>query len=240
MERIKCILLGGGIGCIDLLVIGKAIQQFGKDHPCTEQCKNMVKWSALVALGVIAGTVLALCFPECEIAMAAAEGGIADGVVGGVFEELAICATEGILEEAALAAGEAVLEEAAVTAGEAVLDVGHESIFLAAEEQSASHLVYRSVTREGVVQYVGRTSNFAQRAAAHWRERRLIIERIPGLENLTLEEARAVEQALIERHGLARSSGSLLNKINSIAQSNPLFDDAIQRGLEILRSVGYP
>jgi len=101
MERIKCILLGGGIGCIDLLVIGKAIQQFGKDHPCTEQCKNIVKWSALVALGVIAGTVLALCFPECEIAMAAAEGGLADGVVGGVFEELTVGVTEGILEEAA-------------------------------------------------------------------------------------------------------------------------------------------
>ena len=41
------------------------------------------------------------------------------------------------------------------------------------------------------------------------------------MKNLSREDARAVEQALIEIHGLSKNGGTLMNRINSIARSNP-------------------
>jgi filamentous hemagglutinin len=66
---------------------------------------------------------------------------------------------------------------------------------------------------------------------------------IPGLTGLTLSDARAVEQALIEYYGLggkAGQTGELLNKINSIARSNPIYAQSLKRGIEILHNLGYP
>ena len=56
---------------------------------------------------------------------------------------------------------------------------------------------------------------------------------------LSREDARAVEQALIEIHGLSKNGGTLLNRINSIARSNPKYAAALRRGLELLESIGY-
>jgi predicted esterase len=56
---------------------------------------------------------------------------------------------------------------------------------------------------------------------------------------LSRSDARAVEQALIEVHGLGRSGGTLLNRINSIAPSNPAYADQLRRGYELLQTVGY-
>jgi hypothetical protein len=52
-------------------------------------------------------------------------------------------------------------------------------------------------------------------------------------------QARAVEQALIEHHGLAKNGGTLTNKINSISPRNSGFGDAIRFGFEILNSIGH-
>ncbi len=49
---------------------------------------------------------------------------------------------------------------------------------------------------------------------------------------------RAVEQVLIETYGLGTNGGTLLNQINSIAESNPIYEQAIQRGSQILQQVG--
>jgi hypothetical protein len=49
--------------------------------------------------------------------------------------------------------------------------------------------------------------------------------------HLSRPDARAVEQVFIERHGLS----SLLNRINSIAKTNPIYNSAIERGQEILK-----
>jgi filamentous hemagglutinin len=68
---------------------------------------------------------------------------------------------------------------------------------------------------------------------------RFAIQRIPGLQNLTQEEARAVEQVLIEKFQLAKNGGTLLNKINSIASSNAIYADAIRIGTQILKSAAY-
>jgi hypothetical protein len=57
---------------------------------------------------------------------------------------------------------------------------------------------------------------------------------------LTREGARGVEQALIEQHGLGKNGGALVNKINSIAKSNPIYKGAVQFGRQVLKSIGYP
>ena len=44
---------------------------------------------------------------------------------------------------------------------------------------------------------------------------------------------------LIETHGLVTKGGTLLNKINSIASTNPIYAQSIQRGMQILKQVGY-
>jgi hypothetical protein len=97
--------------------------------------------------------------------------------------------------------------------------------------------VYRSLNAAGDVQYVGITNNLARRSAEHLAERGLQIEELLG--GLSRSDGRSVEQALIEIHGLGRDGGTLLNRINSIAESNPIYAESLQRGEELLRSIGY-
>ncbi len=59
------------------------------------------------------------------------------------------------------------------------------------------------------------------------------------MQNLTRSDARAVEQVLIEYHGLSKNGGTLINKINSISTSNPVYGESLERGLELLKSIGY-
>ena len=100
--------------------------------------------------------------------------------------------------------------------------------------------VYRSKNKEtGKVDYVGITNNFERRFREHWRQKGIFIEPIEGLENLPPKDARATEQALIEIHGLQKNGGSLTNRINSIAEKNPIKAEAVKRGLEILKEAKY-
>ncbi|GAA5497654.1 hypothetical protein Rhal01_03854 [Rubritalea halochordaticola] len=102
-----------------------------------------------------------------------------------------------------------------------------------------NNLVYQSIDRAaGKVNYVGITRNFAARQSAHARLKGIQIQRIDGLSGLSRFDARSVEQVLIERHGLSRNNGTLLNLINSIAPNNPIYRKAIKRGEEILEGVG--
>ncbi|HEX5747544.1 MAG TPA: hypothetical protein VFZ09_14960 [Archangium sp.] len=91
------------------------------------------------------------------------------------------------------------------------------------------------VTQE--VDYVGITDKMARRSAEQFRQRGLHIDAL--MERLPREDARAVEQALIEIHGLSKNGGTLMNRINSIAHSNPKYAAALRRGLELLESIGY-
>jgi RHS repeat-associated protein len=99
--------------------------------------------------------------------------------------------------------------------------------------------VYRSLNAAGEVQYVGITNSLERRAAEHLAEKGISIEGIPGLSNLSRADAKAVEQVLIEQYGLGKNGGQLLNRINSIASSNSIYESAIQRGRELLQLVGY-
>ena len=74
--------------------------------------------------------------------------------------------------------------------------------------------MYLSKNADGVTQYVGITNNIARRQAEHLASKGIEIE--PLMKNLSRSDARAVEQALIEIHGLGKNGGTLINKINSI------------------------
>lgn len=99
------------------------------------------------------------------------------------------------------------------------------------------YTTYRSVDASGKTQYVGMTNNLARRAAEHLRRKGIQVEKLLG--NLSREDARAVEQALIEIHGLLKNGGTLRNHINSVAPSNPKYADLLRRGMQLLESIGY-
>ena len=86
----------------------------------------------------------------------------------------------------------------------------------------------------GMVVYAGRTSDFFSRSAAHLRgPHNLKIDKV--LTGLTYEEARGVEHALIEHHGLE----NLLNKINGVSRLHPKYHKRLAVGNELLRKIGY-
>jgi len=97
--------------------------------------------------------------------------------------------------------------------------------------------VYRSVGAAGEVNYVGITNNLARRAAEHLRGSGIQVEKLMG--GLSRTDARAVEQTLIEIHGLGRNGGTLLNRINSISTTNPAYAGQLRRGYELLQTIGY-
>jgi hypothetical protein len=90
----------------------------------------------------------------------------------------------------------------------------------------------------GEINYVGITNNIERRAAEQLASKGINIEPIQGLQNLSRADARAVEQVLIEENG-GPGGGQLLNKINSIAQSNEIYGQSIQRGCALLGGIGY-
>gem|GEM_PF-5993935 len=96
--------------------------------------------------------------------------------------------------------------------------------------EAESFVVYEGVNLWGG-RYFGMTGDIVRRAAEHARTTGLIINPIPRLGYLSRFDARAVEQVLIERAGLE----NLVNRINSIATSNPNYEEAIRRGEELLR-----
>jgi len=99
------------------------------------------------------------------------------------------------------------------------------------------NVVYTSTNANDVVQYVGITNNYARRAAEHLRDKGINIQ--PLMKNLSRSDARAVEQALIEIHGLQKNGGTLMNRINSISSKNPSYAKQLARGNELLKSIGY-
>jgi RHS repeat-associated protein len=98
--------------------------------------------------------------------------------------------------------------------------------------------VYKSVGKAGETIYVGITNNISRRSAEHLSTKGIEIEEI--LSGLTREDARGVEQVLIEKAGLKKNGGPLINKINSIAKDNAKYDESVKRGEEILRKNGRP
>ncbi len=107
-------------------------------------------------------------------------------------------------------------------------------------KEQKSITVYRSVDESnGQVNYVGITNDVLRRNSEHYRTKGIKIREIEGLTNLTEYDARAIEQALIEIHKLEKNGGTLSNRINSIAKTNPKYAKSVARGAEILREIEY-
>jgi hypothetical protein len=96
--------------------------------------------------------------------------------------------------------------------------------------------VYRAFDAAGNVIYTGMTKSFPRRYAEHARRRGIEIVELVG--DLTRDAARGVEQALIDVHKLGKDGGTLINKINSIATTNPKYKDLTEQGLKILKQLG--
>ena len=118
---------------------------------------------------------------------------------------------------------------------------------LAAEKSSSSfysepfgaggpHQIYFALDKGSKqVKYIGRTDGLGRRAAEHWASKGREIQQMSGLSGLSLSDARAVEQVLIEFHGLK----NLDNAINSISPRRNIYPYAIERGKAILYRAGY-
>jgi len=101
---------------------------------------------------------------------------------------------------------------------------------------AGTHSVYQSVVK-GTTDYVGMTGRtLSARAAEHLRLAARTVQ--PVVTGLSHRAARATEQALLEYHGLVKNGGTLLNRINSIAQSNPKYKASIDLGKSILKELG--
>ncbi|MEN4013085.1 MAG: hypothetical protein ROW48_13700 [Bellilinea sp.] len=105
------------------------------------------------------------------------------------------------------------------------------------KQADKTYTVYRSIV-DGTTEYVGITNNFFRRASEHYRETNKIISKFPGLEGLSQQDARAVEQVLIEQFKMSKHGGSLSNLINSISpRRGEFYKNAIARGTKLLEDI---
>jgi RHS repeat-associated protein len=98
-------------------------------------------------------------------------------------------------------------------------------------------VVYTSQAANGTTQYVGITNNLARRAAEHLSKKGIQITKL--IKGLNPKSARTVEQCLIEYYGLMKNGGTLINRINSIAMSNPAYADSLKLGWQLLKRAGF-
>lgn len=122
------------------------------------------------------------------------------------------------------------------------LTVAEAHTFFVGEEQwlvhncGGNYSVYQSVGTDDNVQYVGMTNNPARRGNEHRTgPHGMQIEVIPNMTNLSLTDARNVEQALIDHYTLPE----LINQRNSISPRRSDFADRLARGYQLLNDAGY-
>ena len=168
-------------------------------------------------VGALAGAVIG------AVTTGTWEGALKGAAIGGAVGLGAGAAVSYIATGSIATTTSVVVKTLTGTAGPAVLGTG-------------TNTVYISKTVEGVVQYVGITNDFARRALEHLHTKGITITEL--IVEMSRYDARAVEQCLIEYYGLMKNGGTLLNRINSIAQSNPIYAESVQRGWEILQQLG--
>lgn len=109
---------------------------------------------------------------------------------------------------------------------------------LADKKAVKNYWVYESKNAAGKTQYVGITNKVSRRADQHLKTKGIEIRPL-DVGPLTKAEARGVEQALINQHGLAKDGGTLMNKINSISPKNSIYEESVKTGEAILKNSGY-
>lgn len=173
---------------------------------CSAHCFNIRRlWNCWVIHGAAVGTLIG-----------AGIGGAA-GAVGGIIYDACVGNDFGTSIWAGVKAGFGIGALAGAAIG------GFHGLSTA-----KVHSVYVSKSN-GTVNYVGRTNNIARRTSEHSLGKRGIVPQEVA-NKLTLKQARGLEQALIEKYGLIKNGGTLINKINSIAFSNPIYHRALAWG----------
>jgi RHS repeat-associated protein len=124
--------------------------------------------------------------------------------------------------------GEAALSAVAAIPLVGVVGEGAKGAKIAKEAEEAV-----SVYKKAETAYVGISKNLAQRELQHGEK---LVEVAGGL---TRQQARGVEQAIIEQKGLAKNGGALTNKINSIAKTNSIYKEAVEFGKQLLKSISF-
>lgn len=210
----------------------------GIDHSGRDHFRVDAPWSFMYGeqLGIAVGGAIEMSQGILEVAAGFA-GGAASVAAAGPGVTLPVAIAGATASTAAVASGGAHILNAGYKIGGASLAMAALGRGGGGTGAGRSATVYRSVDAAGEVQYVGITNNLARRAAEHLRGSGIQIEKLMG--GLSRTDARAVEQALIEVHGLQKSGGTLLNRINSIASTNPAYSQQLQRGYELLQSIGY-
>ncbi|MBX2999640.1 MAG: RHS repeat protein [Caldilineaceae bacterium] len=102
----------------------------------------------------------------------------------------------------------------------------------AAERLEDVHTIYQSKDWLGRVEYVGIAKDFQQRSYQHLTQSQ---RRITPIAQVPSRDARAVEEALIQRHGLS----NLSNKIHSINPNRADYANQLSRGQDILQDMRY-
>ena len=103
-------------------------------------------------------------------------------------------------------------------------------------------IVFICMFQDGVVKYVGITTDTARRLIEHARPSKLFdaIQTIPGLDELSRAAARGVEQVLIDKYGMEKNGGQLLNWNNSIDPARQAISAyATSVGDNLLKAVGF-
>ena len=110
-------------------------------------------------------------------------------------------------------------------------------VSIANAASSFGYTVYRGVSSAG--EYFGITNNPTRRQGEHFRGPHKL-QIAPMISGLTKQQARAIEQVLIDVHGLNKEGGELLNKINSIAASKrEEWSALLESPREMLKSAGH-
>ena len=165
-------------------------------------------------VGTLAGTLAgAVIYGAAQgITIGAAVGVVGGGIVGGIASDWS---AEGILIGMGIGLGAGAI-------------VGGVIGGFAGYTAFPGHSVYISKA-DGTVNYVGRTNNIARRTLEHANAGRGVVPQEVA-KKLTLKQARGLEQALINKYKMIKNGGTLINRINSIATSNPIYSEAVAWG----------
>ncbi len=161
------------------------------------------------------------------------EGFALGGPIGGLLNVLIDPAPVGDTSQPMTTSG-AVTDAASTMAAGVVPIPGAKSALNALGKEEANVAVY-TIEKEGKTVYAGITNDLERRAGEHGAD---LTKVVGGLTRS--KEAKGVEQALIETHGLAKNGGTLLNKINSISPKNSIYKEAVQFGRQLLEELHFP